>query len=177
MMEEALNYLSERIILGQLLLKKLPEGKGERKKFYSDWLKRLDAKKQIADEKIESLEAKKRKELDKAADGLKIWVIMLDRDDHDVDLQNRYQDENADYEFSNRVVNKKVGDDEDMSDTDAWAMIADLKADVFETLFPEEEEVNPKINQLENIYGAADRGSDQSDLRTFWCQKDIEADL
>lgn len=47
------------------------------------------------------------------------------------------------------MVNKKVGDDEDMSDTDAWAMIADLKADVFETLFPEEEEVNPKINQLE----------------------------
>ncbi len=49
------------------------------------------------------------------------------------------------------MVNKKAGDDEDMSDTDAWAMIADLKADVFETLFPEEEEVNPKINQLEKF--------------------------
>ena len=73
MMEEALNYLSERITLGQLLLKNLPEGKGEKKKFYSDWLKRLDAKKQIADEKIESLGAKKRTELDNAADGLKIW--------------------------------------------------------------------------------------------------------
>lgn len=79
------------------------------------------------------------------------WIIMLDHADHEVDLQNRYQDENADYEFSNRVNNKKAGDDEDMSDTDAWAMIADPKADIFETLFPEEEEVKPEIQQLEEF--------------------------
>ena len=79
------------------------------------------------------------------------WVIMLDHGDHEVDLQNRYQDENADYEFMNRIVNQKVGDDDDMSDTDAWAMIADPKADVFDALFPEEEEVNPKLQQLEKF--------------------------
>ena len=79
------------------------------------------------------------------------WVIMLDHDDHEVDLQNRYQDENADYEFMNRIVNQKAGDDDDMSDTDAWAMIADPKADVFDTLFPEEEEVNPMLQQLEGF--------------------------
>ena len=79
------------------------------------------------------------------------WVIMLDHNDHEVDPQKRYQDENADYEFSNRVVNKKAGDEEDMSDTDAWAMITDPKADVFDTLFPDEEEVDPKLQQLENF--------------------------
>lgn len=77
------------------------------------------------------------------------WIIMLDHDDHEVDLQNRYQDVNADYEFMNRIVNQKAGDD--MSDTDAWAMIADPNADVFDTLFPEEEEVNPKLQQLEEF--------------------------
>ena len=79
------------------------------------------------------------------------WIIMLDHDDHEVDLQNRYQDENADYGFSNRVANQKAGDDDDMSDTDAWAMIADPKADIFDTLFPEEEEVNQKLQQLEEF--------------------------
>lgn len=76
------------------------------------------------------------------------WVIMLDRDDHDVDLQNRYQDENSDYGFINQTVNKKAGNDEDMSDTDAWAAIADPKADIFSQLFPEEEEVDPLVVEL-----------------------------
>ena len=78
------------------------------------------------------------------------WVIILDHNDHEVDLQNRYQDENADYEFSDRIVNKKAVDD-DMSDTNAWAMIADPKADVFNTLFPEEDEVNLTVQQLEEF--------------------------
>ena len=69
------------------------------------------------------------------------WIIMLDHDDHEVDLQNRYQDENADYEFSNRLVNNKAGDDEDMSDTDAWAMIADPKADSGSVMLPENSSV------------------------------------
>ncbi len=79
------------------------------------------------------------------------WIIMLDHDDHEVDLQNRYQNKNADYEFINRVADTKAGDDEDMSDTDAWAMIEDPKADVFDTLFPEEEIKSPKLQQLEEF--------------------------
>lgn len=53
--------------------------------------------------------------------------------------------------FANCVANQKAGDDDDMSDTDAWVMIADLKADVFDTIFPDEEEVDPKLQQLENF--------------------------
>lgn len=79
------------------------------------------------------------------------WAVMLDSEDHDVDLQNRYLYENADYEFINSVANTKAGDDEDMSDTDAWAMITDPKADVFDTLFPEEEEAKLELQQLEEF--------------------------
>lgn len=75
------------------------------------------------------------------------WVIMLDSDDHDVDLQNRYQKENSDYEFRNQVYNTKAGDD-DMEDTDAWAAIADPKADIMSILFPEEEETDPQVEKL-----------------------------
>lgn len=75
------------------------------------------------------------------------WVIMLDRDDHEVDLQGRYQEENADYGFRNQVDNTKAGDD-DMEDTDAWAAIADPKADIMSILFPEEEETGPQVEKL-----------------------------
>lgn len=75
------------------------------------------------------------------------WVIMLDSDDHDVDLQNRYQKENSDYEFRNQVYNTKAGDD-DMEDTDAWAAIADPKADIMSILFLEEEETDPQVEKL-----------------------------
>lgn len=76
------------------------------------------------------------------------WVIMLDRDDHDVDLQDRYQEENADYGFRNQVDNSKAGDDDDMEDTDAWAKLADPNADVEKILFSEEEPENPQVVKL-----------------------------
>lgn len=76
------------------------------------------------------------------------WIIMLDRDDHDVDLQNRYQDENADYGFINQMVNQKAGCDSDMDDTDAWAAIEDPAANIFSQLFSEEEEMNPLVAEL-----------------------------
>lgn len=46
------------------------------------------------------------------------WIIsltMMSRSGSSESLQ----DENADYEFSNRIANQKAGDDDDMSDTDA----------------------------------------------------------
>ena len=76
------------------------------------------------------------------------WVIMLDRDDHNVDLQNRYQGENEDYGFRNQVDNTKAGDDEDMEDTDAWAKLADPSADIEKLLFAEEELEDPQVTKL-----------------------------
>ena len=78
-MEESLNYLSERLTLGQLLMKKLPEGKEARKEFYRTWLDRLDAKKQIIDDKIGELGPKKGQDLEHAADNLRIWRTNRDR--------------------------------------------------------------------------------------------------
>ena len=73
---------------------------------------------------------------------------MLDRDDHDVDLQDRYQEENADYGFRNQVDNAKAGDDDDMEDTDAWAKLADPDADIEKILFSKEEPEDPQVVKL-----------------------------
>ena len=79
------------------------------------------------------------------------WIIMLDRDDHQMDLQERYQEEHTDYSFRNKVANTKAGDDDDMSGEDAWAQIEDPKADVFRTLFPDEDEEYTWMDQLEEF--------------------------
>lgn len=76
------------------------------------------------------------------------WVIWLDRDDHVVDLQNRYQKENVDYDFINQIVNQSIGNDNNMEKTDVWASIADPKANILTTIFPEEEVINPQIEKL-----------------------------
>lgn len=79
------------------------------------------------------------------------WIIMLDHEDHEVDLQKRYQEENADYGFRNQVDNAKAGDDDDMEDTDAWARIADPKADVEKVLFPEMEAEDVQLVKLRRV--------------------------
>lgn len=76
------------------------------------------------------------------------WVIMLDRNDHDVDLQDRYQEENSDYGFRNQVDNSKDGDDDDMEDTDAWAKLADPNTDIEKIFFSEEEPEDPQVVKL-----------------------------
>jgi len=78
-MEEPLNYLSERITIGQLLMKKLPDDKKERKALYKNWLKRLDSKKQIIDDKIGSLGPRRGKDLEMSCDNLKNWRNNRDR--------------------------------------------------------------------------------------------------
>lgn len=76
------------------------------------------------------------------------WVIMLDHEDHAVDLQDRYQEENADYGFRNQVDNNKAGDDDDMEDTDVWAKLADPDADIEKILFSKEEPEDPQVVKL-----------------------------
>lgn len=76
------------------------------------------------------------------------WIIWLDRDDHVVDLQNRYQEENVDYGFTNQNVNQNIGNGNDMEGTDGWASIADPRADILTMIFPEEEVINPQVEKL-----------------------------
>lgn len=76
------------------------------------------------------------------------WIIWLDRDDHVVDLQNRYQEENVDYGFTNQIVNQNIGHGNDMEGTDVWESIADPGADILTMIFPEEEMINSQVKKL-----------------------------
>lgn len=76
------------------------------------------------------------------------WIIWLDRDDHVVDLQNRYQEENVDHGFTNQSVNQNIGNGNDMEGTDVWASIADPRADILTMIFHEEEVINPQVEKL-----------------------------
>ncbi len=78
-MGDPLNYLSEKITLGQLLMKKLPEDEKEREEFYKSWLERLDSKIQIVEKQINAMTPKRKKELVDACDDLKIWRKNRDR--------------------------------------------------------------------------------------------------
>lgn len=78
-MGEPLNYLSERLTLGQLLMKKLPEGKKARADFYKSWIERLDSKIAAIDDKIGDLGRVKGKEMEDAVDSLKLWRTNRDR--------------------------------------------------------------------------------------------------
>lgn len=72
-MEEALNYLSEKLTLDKLLLKKLPEDGKKREWLYKSWLDRLDGEIQPLDDELIDLESKKREALEFAAAQLKVW--------------------------------------------------------------------------------------------------------
>ncbi len=62
-------------------------------------------------------------------------LIFLDEDDHDADLQERYNDDNADYGFQNKRLDYyKNQEDEDF--TDPINKIADKHSDPFDLLFP-----------------------------------------
>ena len=73
MMDEPLNYLSERITLGQLLMKKMRGDEKEREDFYKSWLDRLNTKIQTVEDQISAMEPRKERELEDACDNLKIW--------------------------------------------------------------------------------------------------------
>ena len=67
-------------------------------------------------------------------------IILLDGSDHDMDLQDRYAAENADYGMENRKQrqadgSQTDGDDDQTFDSDPMESIADPRADVMKTLF------------------------------------------
>ncbi|SDB69215.1 hypothetical protein [Butyrivibrio sp. INlla16] len=72
-MEENLNFLNERLTLGELLTDKAPRAGKAREKAYAKWLERLDKKKKRIDEKIAGLGEQTVKDYIEAADNLKLW--------------------------------------------------------------------------------------------------------
>ncbi|MCD7716050.1 MAG: hypothetical protein LUI39_06335 [Lachnospiraceae bacterium] len=79
-------------------------------------------------------------------------IILLDEYDHDNDLQERYDEENADYGIRNQRDNRHGNsEDEDSFDADPLESIVDPSGDVFDQLFPEEQPVDPKVAQAETF--------------------------
>ena len=97
MMDEPLNYLSERITLGQLLMKKMRGDEKEREDFYKSWLDRLNTKIQTVEDQISAMEPRKERELEDACDNLKIWRT------------NRSRVEEWKYYRSEREIKEKTG--------------------------------------------------------------------
>ena len=111
------------------------------------------------------------------------FIIMLDGSDHDMDLQDRYAAENADYGMENRKQrqadgSQTDGDDDQTFDSDPMESIADPRADVMKTLFPDDTPGNPLVTQAEEfietqlkpaqqdmIYGHLGEGKYLEDLR------------
>jgi len=110
-------------------------------------------------------------------------IILLDGSDHDMDLQDRYAAENADYGMENRKQrqadgSQTDGDDDQTFDSDPMESIADPRADVMTTLFPDGTPGNPLVTQVEEfiethlkpaqqdmIYGHLGEGKYLEDLR------------
>ena len=110
-------------------------------------------------------------------------IILLDGSDHDMDLQDRYAAENADYGMENRKQrqadgSQTDGDDDQTFDSDPMESIADPQADVMKTLFPDDTQGNPLVMQVEEfiethlkpaqqdmIYGHLGEGKYLEDLR------------
>ena len=110
-------------------------------------------------------------------------IILLDSSDHDMDLQDRYAAENADYVMENRKQrqadgSQTDGDDDQTFDSDPMESIADPRADVMKTLFPDDTQGNPLVMQVEEfiethlkpaqqdmIYGHLGEGKYLEDLR------------
>ena len=110
-------------------------------------------------------------------------IILLDSSDHDMDLQDRYAAENADYVMENRKQrqadgSQTDGDDDQTFDSDPMESIADPRANVMKTLFPDDTQGNPLVMQVEEfiethlkpaqqdmIYGHLGEGKYLEDLR------------
>lgn len=98
------------------------------------------------------------------SDETKDIIILLDQDDHDCDLQERYDEENADYGIRNQR-NNAHGDseDEDSFDSDPIESIADPNGDPLSQLCPDEQPVNPQVQDMETFV-RTELSDEQQDL-------------
>jgi len=78
-------------------------------------------------------------------------TILLDDYDHDWDLQDRRESENADYSFQNQQKRQADDDFEDGFDTPPIENIADPKADIEAQLFPEDKPVDSRVAKAEKF--------------------------
>ncbi len=148
-MEEDLNYLSERLTLENLLLKKLPDGEKERERFYKKWIDRLDGEIQRLDDKLYDLEAERREALKIAAEQLKVWRY------------NRRRIDEMIYFGSESQIRKMTG-----KSSKKWIEQADVAIPYFEKVCsPLFRDYNPKITPItDTLYYEYDYGDG-------WCVK------
>jgi hypothetical protein len=91
-------------------------------------------------------------------------IILLDQNDHDCDLQERYDEENADYGIRNQR-NNVHGDSEDADDfeSDPIESIKAPNADAFSQLYPDEQPVDPRVQEMEQFV-RSELSDEQQDL-------------
>lgn len=78
------------------------------------------------------------------------WTIFLDETDHDMDLNDRYQQELKDPLFEAKAESYKA-DPENEDKVNPWDMIPDKSASPEEVLFPEPEPENPDAARVREV--------------------------
>ena len=77
-------------------------------------------------------------------------TLILDESDHDMDLNDRYQDELRDSLFDAKIKSyKSDSDDEDA--VDPWDMLADKSSSPEDILFAESETENPQVAHVRKV--------------------------
>lgn len=78
------------------------------------------------------------------------WTIFLDETDHDMDLNDRYQDELRDHLFDTKAASYKADPDNEDA-VDPWDELADKSSSPEDILFSESEQENPQVAQVRQI--------------------------
>lgn len=80
----------------------------------------------------------------------KEWTIFLDETDHDMDLNDRHQDELRDPLFDAKVSRYKADPDNEYA-VNPWDEIADKSSSPEDILFSEPEQENPQVEKVRHI--------------------------
>ena len=78
------------------------------------------------------------------------WTIFLDETDHDMDLNDRYQDELRDHLFDTKAASYKADPDNEDA-VNPWDELADKSSSPEDILFSEPEQENPQVAQVRPI--------------------------
>ena len=78
------------------------------------------------------------------------WTIFLDETDHDMDLNDRYQDELRDHLFDTKAASYKADPDNEDA-VDPWDELADKSSSPEDILFSEPEPENPLAAQVRRV--------------------------
>ena len=78
------------------------------------------------------------------------WTIFLDESDHDMDLNDRYQDELRDHLFDTKAASYKA-DLDNKDAVDPWDELADKRSNPENILFSEPESEYPQVAQVRRV--------------------------